>query len=152
MNTSVATNMATQSPSGNGGSAVSRPRAPRLGAAFQLGRRIEAGAAHREGWNGPALGRCTAVPLDPGSVAVAADVAARPVPDRARPLEQPVGQVREQEHGERGGQAEPWPHRITRAGRVVTTPPWSEPPVVTAGHAVAGSMSTPMRKARVTRR
>jgi len=40
-------------------------------------------------------------------VAVAADMPARAVPDRPRPLKQPVGHEREHEHGKQCGQADP---------------------------------------------
>ena len=84
-------------------------------AAFQPGRRVEPAQLPAKGRNGLALGGWAGVLVGPGDVAVATEVAARPVADCPRPLEQPLGQVRQQEHGQQGGQADPGRGRVRHA-------------------------------------
>ena len=86
-------------------------------AAFELGRRRKPAKFAPQGRFGLARFRRADVPLGPGGVAVAADMPARAVPDRPRPLKQPVGHEREHEHGKQCGQADP------RVGKSGISPP-----------------------------
>src|SRR4029453_6740885 len=46
--------------------------------------------------------------VGPWRLARAANVLLWPVPDPSGPLEQPAGQERDGEHGDQGGQSDPW--------------------------------------------
>lgn len=94
---------------------LARDPCPR--AAFELGRRRKPAKFTPQGPVRPrSLQASRCAPRSRG-VAVAADMPARAVPDRPRPLKQPVGHEREHEHGKQCGQADP------RVGKSGISPP-----------------------------